>query len=102
MTVAVFLLALGATARITRFINADALAGPLRAAATRIAGDEDRGVAYLVRCPWCASMWVAGGVYAAAYFYGHTAGFLIATAALSASFLIGLAADVLDPPDDDE
>ncbi len=102
VSVAVFLLALGATARITRFINADVLAGPIRALALRIArGDDDHWLPYLARCPWCASIWIAAATFTLTWYYAHTPAWWITTAALSASYLVGLLADVLDPSDEE-
>lgn len=95
MTIAIFLLALGATARITRFINADYLARHLRAGIIRRLG-PDHDLAYGITCAWCLSIWVAGGVMTIAWFYGSHPGFIIPTAALTASYLIGLATSILD------
>lgn len=96
MTLVVFLLAFGATARITRFVNADYLFRGVRAAAIRKWG-PDHDVPYLLTCGWCASVWVAGAVFTVAYFYGHTAAYLIATGALTASWLYATLAGWLDP-----
>lgn len=104
VTVAVFLLSLGATARITHFVNTDQLFAPVRAFATRHSrypGDADKGVAYLLRCPWCASVWIAAGVFAVAEFWGDTAGFRIVAGALTASYLYaGLIRPLLADADD--
>lgn len=58
-------LVLGALAvhRLTRLITADKIAEPLRERAVEVAGpsDEPEGLAYFVTCPWCVSMWLAGG-----------------------------------------
>lgn len=61
MTIILFVLALGATARLTRLFNADVLAGPVRAAVMARYGD-DSGLGILVRCPWCLSPYVAAAV----------------------------------------
>jgi hypothetical protein len=91
----VFLLALGATARITRFLNSDYLARHLRAGIIgRLGPDHD--LAYGIACAWCASVWVGGAVFTVAWFYGEHAGFVIPAAALSASYLVGVAASVFD------
>lgn len=95
MTIAIFLLALGATARITRLITSDYIARHARAWVIRRLG-PDHDLAYLVTCPWCLSVWLAGGVMALAWFYGSHAGFIIPAAALTASYLIGIAASILD------
>lgn len=99
VTVAVFLLALGATARITRFINADYLFRGVRAWAIRWTGDPDHDLPYLLRCPWCASIWVAAGVSTLAWFYGNTAPFVIVCTALSVSYIYSAIGPVFDPDD---
>lgn len=91
----VYLLALGATLRITRFITADLLAQGLRDLVERIAGPDSK-VTYLVSCTWCASIWVAAAVTPAAYVWGARPWFTIAAAALSISWLVGIAAVNLD------
>ncbi|NJQ00216.1 DUF1360 domain-containing protein [Streptomyces sp. PLAI1-29] len=87
----VFLLALGAVARVTRFVNLDALAGPLRAWFIRRGGPESKLVT-LVECPWCLSVWVAAAVVPLAFLYGHTLWFQIPATALTVSYLYGAAA----------
>lgn len=106
ISVAVFLLSLGATARITRFINRDYLFRHGREWALRITAakdgelNPDHDLPYLLTCPWCASIWVAGGTFTVGYFYGHCAAFWIVAAALTASYLHGVTSPVLDPPED--
>ncbi|MDH6279519.1 DUF1360 domain-containing protein [Prescottella agglutinans] len=95
MTIAIFLLALGATARITRLITRDFITRQLRVCAIRRFG-PDHDIPYLLTCPWCLSIWVAGGVMTIAWFYGEHPGFIIPAAALTASYLIGIAASILD------
>lgn len=95
MTIAIFLLALGATARITRLVTRDFITRHLRAYVIRRLG-PDHDVPYLLTCPWCLSVWVAAGVMTVAWFYGGHPGFIIPAAALTASYLIGLAASILD------
>lgn len=58
MAVAVFLLALGAVLRVTRFVNDDELFQPVRDWVDRRYGPESK-LAYLLTCPWCASIYVA-------------------------------------------
>lgn len=95
MTIGVFLLALGAVARITRFVNADYLFRWPRTWAIRKWG-PDNDFAYLLACPWCASVWIAGGVFTLAYFAGHTGAFVIIAGALTASWLYAIAAQYVD------
>lgn len=81
-----FLLALGMTARLTRLINRDYITRQLRVwAINRF--DEDHDIPYLLACAWCASVWIAGGVFTVAWFYGEHAGFQIPALALTASWL---------------
>lgn len=98
MSLTVFLLALGATARLTRFVTDDYLARHLRAFVIRRAGPQS-DFAYLIACPWCLGLWVAGAVMSVAWFYGEHPGFLIPAAALSVSWLYGIAASLLDGDD---
>jgi hypothetical protein len=95
MTVTLLLLALGATARITRFFNADVLAGSLRAAVVRRYGDESKA-ATLIRCPWCLSPYVAVPVLGSGL-ATHSAGWWeFLAAVLSISYVYALAAQWLD------
>lgn len=95
MTLGIFLLCLGATARITRLITDDRLTSPVRARAIRRYG-PDHPLPYWLSCPWCASPYIAATAYTLGWFYGHTPVFVIATAALTASYLIGTASTHLD------
>lgn len=91
MTLSVFLLALGATARLTRLISDDAILGRFRAWFITRYG-PDHWTSYLLHCPWCLSPYVGAGVFTTAWFYGGTAWFVIVSAVLSASWLIGTVA----------
>ncbi|MFC1410397.1 hypothetical protein ACEZCY_14140 [Streptacidiphilus sp. N1-12] len=95
MTIVQFLLALGATLRITRFINADFLAGGLRAWVIRRFGNDSK-VTYLSTCPWCLSIYTVVPVIAAAALLGNSLWFVLPAAALSISYLVGIAATWLD------
>lgn len=66
MPVHVWLLAVVAVVRLVRLINLDVLLEPVRAWVERRAGADSR-LAYLMTCPWCASIWVAAAVMPAAY-----------------------------------
>lgn len=90
-----FLLALGLTLRVVRFLNSDVLAQGLRDAVDRRFGDSSKA-AYLISCPWCASPYVAAPVMAAAYYVGEHPAFIIAAAAATASYLTGLISINLD------
>jgi hypothetical protein len=101
VTLTVFLLALGLTARLTRLLTVDYLTRHIRAAVIgRLGPDHD--LAYGIACPWCASIWIGAAVLPVAWFYGEHPGFLIPAAALSASYLYGLVATNLDGSGDDE
>lgn len=91
-----FLLSLGATARVTRFITRDYLSRHLRIWVLK-RWDEEHDIPTLLRCPWCFSVWAAAGVFSVAYFYGHTAAFMWITGALSAAYVYGLVSSLLDP-----
>lgn len=91
----VFLLCLGLTARATRLITDDYLTRRFRMWIVRLAGPES-SIAYLIGCPFCLSMYIAGGAYTLGYFYGHTAAFVIVAGALTASWIAGQAASYLD------
>jgi hypothetical protein len=91
-----WLLALGATARVCRFVNADYLFRGVRVWAIKKWG-PDHDVPYGLTCAWCASVWIAGAVFTIAYFYGHTAAYLITTSALTASWLYATIASWVDP-----
>jgi hypothetical protein len=95
MSVSVFLLALGAVARLTRLLNSDVLAAPFRTRVERRFGSGSR-VAYLMTCPWCASIWIAPPVVAAAAALGGTWWFTFPAACLTVSYVYGLTASLLD------
>lgn len=95
MTIAAFLLALGLTARIVRFLNSDVLAQALRDAITRRYGEASKAT-YLVGCPWCTSPYVAVPIVATAYYAGDHPAFVIPAAAATISYLVGLATINLD------
>ena len=54
---AVALLGFLIVARVTRFLNADYLAGPFRAWIAERYGEHK--LFYLVTCPWCASIYTS-------------------------------------------
>jgi hypothetical protein len=45
-----------ASFRVTRLVTRDTITEPLR---SRIP-DNDSGLGYLIRCDWCAGIWVSG------------------------------------------
>lgn len=84
----------GATARLTRLVNEDAIAAPARAAVITRFG-PDSAPAYFTRCPWCVSMWIAPLLLALAWWpahHGTAAWFWFPAAALTLSYVTGLLA----------
>lgn len=71
---AIALLGFLVVARATRFLNSDYLAADFRDWVRRRFGDGK--LYYLITCPWCASIWIAGPVSGGIsfwYFDGLTA-----------------------------
>ncbi|MFB7666459.1 hypothetical protein ACFC1R_21315 [Kitasatospora sp. NPDC056138] len=95
MNAVVFLMALGATCRITRFVSKDTLAAGFRSWTADRFGDDSRP-AYLVSCGWCTSIWVAAVVTPTAFLAGDTLGFRITATALTLSYVAGVASSHLD------
>lgn len=92
------LLAIGATARITRLIGRDSITFFFR---DWIAGHSDSTpkpgarrkfftfLEDLVNCPWCLSIWVSIPVAVAAWMWGDSVWFTVPALALSASWIAG-------------
>ncbi len=95
MNVVVFLLALGITCRITRFITKDTLAAGFRSWTAERFGDDSK-LAYVVTCGWCTSIWVSGAVVPLAYLAGSTVAFQSVALVLTLSYLTGVASNWLD------
>lgn len=95
MTVTAFLLALGAVARITRFINSDTLVEPVRRKVLRRYGPESWWYT-LITCPWCMSVWVAAAVTPLAWIGARSPVFLLPAMALSMSYLYAIVTMHLD------
>jgi hypothetical protein len=93
-----FLLAFGATARLTRLVTDDYLTRHLRVLVIRRTGVAS-DLTYLVTCAWCLGLWMSAGVFTLAYFYGGQPWFVWPAAALTASWLYGLCATHLDGTD---
>ncbi|KXP00893.1 hypothetical protein AXK61_12860 [Tsukamurella pseudospumae] len=89
------LLTFGLVARVTRLITDDYLLRHLRAMIIRRFG-PNHDLAYLVTCAWCMSIWVGGGLFTVAYFYGHTAAYLIVAAGGTSSYLYGAASTFIE------
>jgi hypothetical protein len=90
-----FLLAFGATSRITRFVVKDTLAASFRTWVADRFGDDSKP-AYLVTCSWCTSIWIACGVAPLAYYLDESPWIRIPAVALSLSYLAGVASRWLD------
>ncbi|MEU8914392.1 hypothetical protein [Streptomyces nigrescens] len=95
MSLLEFLLSLGATCRLTRFVTKDTLAAGFRSWVADRFGDDSKP-SYLVSCSWCTSVWVASAMAVLTHWTGGTAGLQITTTALSLSYLAGLASQWLD------
>lgn len=98
MPVHVWVLAVVAVVRLTRFVNVDLLFEPVRAVVERRAGADSR-IAYLLSCPWCASIWIAAAVMPAAYLAAGApaTAFEVVASILAASYAAGLADRYLEP-----
>lgn len=90
-----FLLALGLVLRVTRFLNSDVLFEPVRERIDHRFGEASK-IAYLVSCPWCASIYVAAAVAPLAYYAGEHPAFVIAAAMATFSYVTGLISINLD------
>lgn len=98
------LLAVGATARITRLIGRDSITFFFRdwigahADSVTHSGAKTAKAKFftwlddLIACPWCLSFWISVPVAVLAWLYGDTAWFLVPALALTASHLTGMAA----------
>ena len=89
------ILATLATARLTRLTVEDVITERPREAAVRFLvkhrGPESM-MAYLITCPWCASMYVGAGVAGAWWAWGDTRWFTAAVGALAFSYVAGFLA----------
>lgn len=90
MDLLTLLLAAFATARITRLVTADVLTERPRDAVINWLTFRGHGmVAYLLSCPWCASMYVGAGAAGAWYAWGDSRVFAACCAALAFSHITG-------------
>ncbi|WP_326686325.1 MULTISPECIES: hypothetical protein [unclassified Streptomyces] len=95
MSLADFLLALGATCRITRFITKDTLAAGFRIWIADRFGDDSRP-SYLITCGWCTSIWVAVATTGSTLTLGDSLWLRAPAIALTLSYLTGIASRWLD------
>lgn len=78
-----------AVARVTRLITLDYLtAGPRQWAVNKLGLDSKW--AYLLSCPWCASVWVAAAAAPTTWWWHHSPWFLVPAYALAFSQVTGL------------
>jgi hypothetical protein len=88
MSTLLVVLLIGATARVTRLATTDAIFETPRSAVERRAPEK---LAYLIRCNWCASVWIGFAVFIFGWYAPDTM-VLIVAGALTASQLAGWAA----------
>lgn len=84
-----------AVARLTGLLQADKLTEPGRLAVLRRL-DEDRaahrGLAYLMDCPWCMSIWLGGATAVLTWWHGANPVLFIPAAGLALSQVTGMIA----------
>lgn len=80
-------LAVGLTARISRFITEDRLMRPVRYRVQTRYPPKKAGVGYIISCPWCASIYVGALVVAARPVPGWTAVAVVGLASYVAGIL---------------
>jgi hypothetical protein len=81
-----------ATARLTRLVTDDVIFDAPRAFIQRHGSD---GVAFMVTCPWCASIYVSGAVAGVTYAWHQFWPVQIALLALASSMLTGVLAQIV-------
>lgn len=92
MTFFTLVLALGAVARLTRLVNFDVIAEPLRLGFVNIFAHKAKALDFIM-CPWCVSVWVAFVVAPLAYFFGDTAWFVVPALVLTCSHVAAIFSD---------
>lgn len=95
MSITIFLLALGLTARVTRFVTDDIAGGPIRALVIRLFGEGSKAHVW-VTCPWCAGLWFAAAAVLTGWFYGDTDAWQLIALIASVSWLYAILATWLD------
>lgn len=97
----VYLVSFLACYRLTLLVTADELTAPPRDwLVERLERDgRDSKVAYLIQCPWCASVWIGFAVAWTGWQYGDRAWWFIPAWALSASAVTGFLATFAKPGD---
>lgn len=88
-----FLLAVLATARLTRLVTADQILEPIRARLIRRYGEPTESkLMYLMTCDWCASFWIAVPVAVVTVMAGDRLAVQAGLLALAASQFTGMLA----------
>ena len=89
-----FVVVIGASARLTRLVTADSITTFARTAFLRRFKGEvaARTAAEFITCPWCVGFWVALSVTLSAYAWGDQLWFIVATTALTVAHVVGLLA----------
>ena len=85
-------LLIGATARLTRFITADAITEPLRSVFDRLNSER---LSYMVRCDWCVSVWTGFG-FSLLGWHAPVSWSMVIGVALTASLVTGWLATLED------
>lgn len=93
------LLAVLATARVTRLVNADTILDGPRAWITRRLG-SGHTLVYFVQCPWCVSIWAGAAVAAATYAWHAYGAVQVLLLLLAASYVTGSLALLLAKVED--
>lgn len=100
VTTLLVVLAVIATYRATRLINADVITAPFRRWVCRLDGeltdDEVGRWTYFITCPWCVSIWVGTIIATVTVLWGDNRVVLIGLLALTASALTGIIAGLVD------
>lgn len=106
MTVAVFLVTLGASLRLTRLFVEDTITAKFRArlaarwdaAVTKDPVRANRGWMYAVtlfECPWCIGFWISCLLTAGAAFSDGSSWYFYPAVALTVSYLIGVCSTIV-------
>lgn len=97
MSVVELVLTVGTVARLTRLAQRDSILDHARRPLEARARRSESKVWELLWCPWCLSFWVAVAVVASWWEWGHSTGWLAATAVFTASYFTGLFAEHEEP-----
>lgn len=86
-----------ATARLTALVTLDEITRPPRDAILRRLRDDHRihqGLAYLLTCPHCASVWVGAATAPVAYWHGRNPWAFVPALALAFSWVAGASSNL--------